>query len=210
VRLRSGEADVPVYDIRKFNNGRSGILDTPALARSMAQTLGKNNAVLLLGHGAVVVSNSVYGVVSGASGLASAARWLVDGIAQRSGIQVTLDAPRDMARLPAEVEIGLFRVLQEGLTNVHRHSGASAANVLIRQEARQIILEIKDNGRGIRQEALSRFDLTGAGMGVGLSGMRERVRELGGRMKVKADSQGTSLLIVIPLPLECAPTTLSS
>jgi len=143
-------------------------------------------------------------------GLASAARWLVDGIAQRSGIQVTLDAPRDMARLPAEVEIGLFRVLQEGLTNVHRHSGASAANVLIRQEARQIILEIKDNGRGIRQEALSRFDLTGAGMGVGLSGMRERVRELGGRMKVKADSQGTSLLIVIPLPLECAPTTLSS
>jgi len=143
-------------------------------------------------------------------GLASAARWLVDGIAQRSGIQVSLDAPGDMARLPAEVEIGLFRVLQEGLTNVHRHSGASAANVLIRQEARQIILEIKDNGRGIRQEALSRFDLTGAGMGVGLSGMRERVRELGGRMKVKADSQGTSLLIVIPLPLECAPTTLSS
>jgi len=139
-------------------------------------------------------------------GLASAARWLVDGIAQRSGIQVTLDAPRDMARLPAEVEIGLFRVLQEGLTNVHRHSGASAANVLIRQEARQIILEIKDNGRGIRQEALSRFDLTGAGMGVGLSGMRERVRELGGRMKVKADSQGTSLLIAIPLPLECAAT----
>ena len=139
-------------------------------------------------------------------GLASAARWLVDGIAQRSGIQVSLDAPGDMARLPAEVEIGLFRVLQEGLTNVHRHSGASAANVLIRQEARQIILEIKDNGRGIRQEALSRFDLTGAGMGVGLSGMRERVRELGGRMKVKADSQGTSLLIAIPLPLECAPT----
>lgn len=143
-------------------------------------------------------------------GLASAARWLVDGIAQRSEIQVSLDAPRDMARLPAEVEIGLFRVLQEGLTNVHRHSGASAANVLIRQEARQIILEIKDNGRGIRQEALRRFDLTGTGMGVGLSGMRERVRELGGRMKVKADSQGTSLLIAIPLPLECAPTNLSS
>ena len=74
VRLRSGEADVPVYDIRKFNNGRSGILDTPALARSMAQTLGKSDSLLLLGHGAVVVSNSVYGVVSGASGLASAAR----------------------------------------------------------------------------------------------------------------------------------------
>ena len=123
-------------------------------------------------------------------GLASAARWFVDGIAQRSGIQVSLDAPRDMARLPAEVEIVLFRVLQEGLTNVHRHSGASAAEVLIRQETGQVILEVKDNGRGIRPEVLSRFDRPAPGMGVGLSGMRERVRELGGRMKLEAGSQG--------------------
>ena len=106
-------------------------------------------------------------------GLASAARWFVDGIAQRSGIQVSLDAPHDMARLPAEAEIGLFRVLQEGLTNVHRHAGASAADVLIREQAGQIILEIRDNGRGIRPEVLRRFDSTGAGMGVGLSGMRD-------------------------------------
>ena len=140
-------------------------------------------------------------------GLASAARWFVEGIAERSGIQVSLDAASDMARLPAEVELVLFRILQEGLTNVHRHSGASAAEVLIRPEAGQIILEIKDNGHGIRQEALSRFDLTGAGMGVGLSGMRERVRELGGRMKVQADSRGTSLQIAIPLAPECAPAT---
>ncbi|MGA9814444.1 MAG: MEDS domain-containing protein [Terriglobales bacterium] len=139
-------------------------------------------------------------------GLASAARWFVEGIAERSGIQVTLDAASDMARLPAEVELVLFRILQEGLTNVHRHSGASAAEVLIRQEAGQIILEIKDNGRGIRQEALSRFDLTGAGMGVGLSGMRERVRELGGRMKVQADNHGTSLQIAMPLAPEPATT----
>ena len=143
-------------------------------------------------------------------GLASAARWFVDGIAQRSGIQVSLDAPHDMARLPAEVEIVLFRVLQEGLTNVHRHSGASAADVLIRQEAGQIVLEIKDNGRGIGPEVLSRFDLTGAGLGVGLSGMRERVRELGGQMKLETDSQGTWLQIAIPLAPESAPTNLSS
>ena len=137
-------------------------------------------------------------------GLASAARWLVEGIAQRSGIQVRLDAPSDMDRLPAEVELGLFRILQEGLTNVHRHSGASAADVLIRQEAGQVILEVKDNGRGIGQETLS---LTGAGMGVGLSGMRERARDLGGWMKVEASSDGTSLQIAIPLAPECASTT---
>jgi PAS domain S-box-containing protein len=140
-------------------------------------------------------------------GLASAARWFVDGIAQRSGIQVSLDAPHDMARLPAEAEIALFRVLQEGLTNVHRHAGASAADVLIRPQAGQIILEIRDNGRGIGPEVLTRFDSAGTGMGVGLSGMRERVRELGGWMKVKADSQGTSLQIAIPLAPECASTT---
>ena len=132
-------------------------------------------------------------------GLASAARWFVEGIAQRSGIQVTLDAASDMARLPTEIELVLFRILQEGLTNVHRHSGASAAEVLIRQEAGQVILEVKDNGRGIRPEVLSRFDQTGTGMGVGLSGMRERVHELGGWMKVQANNNGTSLQIAIPL-----------
>ena len=140
-------------------------------------------------------------------GLASAARWLVEGIAQRSGIQVTLDAASDMARLPADVELVLFRILQEGLTNVHRHSGASVAQVLIRQEAGQVILEVKDNGRGIRPEVLSRFDQTGTGMGVGLSGMRERVRELGGWMKVEANTDGTSLQIALPLTPGCAPAT---
>ena len=132
-------------------------------------------------------------------GLASTARWFVEGIGQRSGIEVTLDAPRDLERLPSEVELVLFRVLQEGLTNVHRHSGASAAEVVIRRETRQVILEVKDNGRGIRQESLSRFEQTGAGMGVGLSGMRERVSELGGRMKVAAGSPGTWLHVAIPL-----------
>ncbi|MGH9501920.1 MAG: MEDS domain-containing protein [Terriglobales bacterium] len=132
-------------------------------------------------------------------GLPSAARWFVEGMSQRSGIRVTLEAPGDLARLPAEIELLLFRVLQEGLTNVHRHSGASAAEVLIRQENGQVLLQIKDNGCGITQQALTRFDQTGTGMGVGLSGMRERVRELGGRMKLEADSHGTALQIAIPV-----------
>ena len=139
-------------------------------------------------------------------GLASAARWFVDGMAQRSGIRVTLDAPRDLARLPSDVELVLFRVLQEALTNVHRHSGASSANVLIRQEAKQVVLEVRDNGCGISQDLLNHFEQTGAGMGVGLSGMRERVRELRGRMKVEAGSQGTSLRVTIPLASDPAMT----
>ena len=74
VRLRSGDDNVPIYDIRKFNNGRSGILDTPVLAKSMAQALGKSDEILLLGHGAVMVSSSIYGVVSGANSLRGAAQ----------------------------------------------------------------------------------------------------------------------------------------
>jgi two-component system NarL family sensor kinase len=137
-------------------------------------------------------------------GLASAARWFVEGISQRSGIQVTLDAPHDMARLPEEVELVLFRVLQEGLTNVHRHSGASQAAVVVRREGGQVVLEVKDNGCGINEEALSRFEQTGSGMGVGLSGMSERVRELGGSMTIESGGHGTRLQVAIPLTAEAA------
>ena len=116
-------------------------------------------------------------------GLVSSAKWFVEGLGQRSGIEVSLDAPRGLPRLPSAIELVLFRGLQEALTNVHRHSGATAAKVVIRQESDRVVLEVRDNGRGMAPESLARFDQTGAGMGVGLSGMRERVQELGGRMK---------------------------
>jgi two-component system, NarL family, sensor kinase len=119
---------------------------------------------------------------------------------------VSLDAPRGLPRLRAAVELVLFRGLQEALTNVHRHSGASAAKVLIRQQTEQVILEVTDNGCGMRPELLARFEQNGSRMGVGLSGMRERVGELGGRMKLETGSQGTSLRIEIPLAPECAAT----
>ena len=133
-------------------------------------------------------------------GLASSAHWFVDGLSQRTGIRVTLDAPRGMPRLPAVIELVLFRCMQEALTNVHRHSGASVAEVVIRREPQQMVLEVRDNGRGISPDLLARFEQTGTGMGVGLSGMRERVRELGGEMKLEANSDaGTRLRIAVPL-----------
>lgn len=133
-------------------------------------------------------------------GLVSAAQWFVDGLSNRTGIQVSLVAPRELPRLPAAIELVLFRGLQEALTNVHRHSSASVAEVLIRQEAAQVVLEVKDTGRGLPTDVLARFAQTGAGMGVGLTGMRERVRELGGTMKLEApDSGGTRLRIALPL-----------
>jgi two-component system sensor histidine kinase UhpB len=139
-------------------------------------------------------------------GLASSAHWFVDGLSQRTGIRVSLDAPRSMSRLPTVIELVLFRCMQEALTNVHRHSGASVAEVVIRQEPEQVLLEVKDNGRGISPDLIARFEQTGAGMGVGLSGMRERVRELAGEMKLEASSAGTWLRISLPLAPECVAT----
>jgi two-component system sensor histidine kinase UhpB len=105
--------------------------------------------------------------------------------------------------LPTVIELVLFRCMQEALTNVHRHSGASVAEVVIRREPERMILEVRDNGRGISPDLLARFEQTGAGMGVGLSGMRERVRELGGAMKLEAASDaGTRLRIAVPLTSE--------
>jgi signal transduction histidine kinase len=86
----------------------------------------------------------------------------------------------------------LFRVPQEGLTNVHRHSGASAADILIRRLAGQVILEVRDNGRGMEREMLTRFRQTGVGVGVGLMSMHERARELGGEFQLESSSTGTS------------------
>lgn len=134
-----------------------------------------------------------------AAGFASAARWYVEGFGQRSGLQVTLYVPNDLGRLPDAIELALFRVLQETLTNVHRHSGAMAADVTIRGDAERVVLEVKDNGRGISPELLARFLATGEGMGVGLAGIGERVRELGGKLRLESGGHGTLVQVTIPV-----------
>jgi signal transduction histidine kinase len=138
-----------------------------------------------------------------AVGIASAARWYVEGFGLRSGLKLTLDAPDAPVRLPDAIELALFRVLQEALTNVHRHSGASTADILIRRSPAQVILEVRDNGRGVKQEVLNRFRETGVGAGVGLMSMQERARELGGKFQIESGSTGTSVQITIPVPPDC-------
>jgi two-component system NarL family sensor kinase len=133
-------------------------------------------------------------------GLASASRWYVEGFAKRSGIQVDLDFPPSSARLPPDLEMGLFRILQEGLTNVHRHSGASAVLVVLQQRLDAITFKVKDNGNGIAPELLERLQAIGADTGVGLAGMRERVSELNGQLEMESNPDGTTLRVSIPLP----------
>ena len=126
-------------------------------------------------------------------GFASAARWFVDGFTKRSGIQVQCDVPERMQRLPDDLELVLFRVLQEALTNVHRHSGATAASVKVDLDATGVSFEVRDNGHGIPEAQLKILrEANGIG-GVGITGMRERVRQLGGELAIHSDTTGTTV-----------------
>lgn len=136
-------------------------------------------------------------------GLASGLRWYAEGFARRSGIRVTLDVPEDLRRLPGDVETALFRVVQECLTNVHRHSGSSTVRIRILQEENNLSLEIADEGRGFQVPGRDApFGVQR--MGVGVLGMRERLRDLGGRLEIDSNSHGTTVRACLPLEEKAA------
>ncbi|MGH9685526.1 MAG: PAS domain S-box protein [Candidatus Acidiferrales bacterium] len=132
-------------------------------------------------------------------GLASAAHWYVEGFSKRSGIQVNLNVSEDLKRLPGMLEIVLFRILQESLTNVHRHAQTQSVDVQIQVGAGEVTLDVRDHGRGIPPQLLERFRSTGQGAGMGLVGMRERILELGGRFEIQSNKNGTLLRVAAPL-----------
>ncbi len=131
-------------------------------------------------------------------GLVSALQWYVDGFSKRSGIFVDLSA-QPVGRLPSEIETALFRIVQEGLTNVRRHSASDTASIRLEQKSDRIILEIRDRGRGLgaRNAALSKDDLPE--LGVGIPGMRQRLRQLGGALDITSNGEGTVVSAVLPL-----------
>jgi PAS domain S-box-containing protein len=132
-------------------------------------------------------------------GLASAIQWYIEGFTKRSGIDVRLEVQPQLRRLPQAIETALFRVLQESLTNIHRHSGSACAEIWLGIDDSEMILTVKDYGHGIPSRQLERFRKNGTGVGVGLLGMRERVAELGGRLEVNSDTKGTVLHARIPI-----------
>lgn len=133
------------------------------------------------------------------AGLASAATWYVEGFGQRSGIKASLEMPADLQRLPVPVETALFRILQEALTNVHRHARSSAVDIRICVEQASAQLSIRDYGKGIPENILERFRKNGTNVGVGLAGIRERIKELGGVLKIDSTNSGTLMTVSIPI-----------
>jgi signal transduction histidine kinase len=131
-------------------------------------------------------------------GLVSALTEYVEGFGERSNIRVTVDLQAKQERLPHEYEMCLFRIVQECLTNIHRHSGSGTAQVRLLRVAGEIHLEVADQGRGISPEIQERF-FAGKSTGVGLRGMRERVRQLGGALEIQSDGNGTSVFVMLPI-----------
>jgi signal transduction histidine kinase len=143
-------------------------------------------------------------------GLASAARWYTDEFAKRSGIKVKLDLPEGVDRLPKLVRIALFRILQESLTNVHRHSGSSAVEIGLKASEHQAVFIVRDFGRGMPAELIQGSQTNGDQFGVGLSGMRERVNDLGGNFEIQSGGDGVAITVSIPLPSETSDVANSS
>ena len=137
------------------------------------------------------------------AGFPSAARWYAEEFAKRSGIELNVDLPNLSSRLPRDVEIALFRILQEALGNIHRHSKSASAEISLKPNPREVQLTIKDSGVGIRAEVLDRFRNAG-NSGVGLAAMRERVRELRGTFELESNGNGTLLRVSVPVPEQIA------
>jgi PAS domain S-box-containing protein len=132
------------------------------------------------------------------TGLRAALHWYVDGLVKRSDIQISLTVlPQIFPRLPNDIETTIFRVVQESLNNVYRHSGSESARVEIEKQAEWVSVRVRDYGRGVPLEAAGKTSLPG--LGLGISGMRERLRQLGGELIVSRSSPGTLVEAKIPL-----------
>ena len=127
-------------------------------------------------------------------GLASAVKWYTQGFESRTGIKVEVEIPSEFARLLPEVEVTLFRIVQESLTNVHRYSGSPSAFVRVEMTQKEIAVQIGDSGKGIRPEILKSLPGAVAPVGVGIQGMKERMRQLSGHLEISRRPTGGTLV----------------
>jgi PAS domain S-box-containing protein len=137
------------------------------------------------------------------SGLYSAISGYLQGLQERSGLEVRFEISEQFGRLPSEVELGIFRLVQESLTNIHRHSESKTASIRIDRESNQITLDIRDQGKGMSSERMA--EIQSGRSGVGIRGMRERLRQFEGTMNIESDRSGTRILATIPLPKAASP-----
>ncbi|HEY8715856.1 MAG TPA: sensor histidine kinase, partial [Candidatus Acidoferrum sp.] len=130
------------------------------------------------------------------NGLAEALRWYIVGLMERNDVAIELDISPEFGRLANDVELAAFRIVQEALSNIYRHSGSKTATIRLRRADRRVYLEIEDQGTGMSPEKLAGVQRQSAG--VGITGMRERIRHLKGTMKMESTGKGTKVLVEFP------------
>jgi signal transduction histidine kinase len=172
-------------DVERLSKIANALTDSESLVRDMSTEVR-------------TISHLLHPPLLDEAGLSSAIHWYGDGFAKRSGIKVEIDVPEDLQRLPAELETAIFRVVQECLTNIHRHSGSPVARIRVRRHDEHVDVEIEDKGRGISPE--KQEEMANAGTpGVGIRGMRERIRQLGGTLDIQSSAKGTLVKLQLPV-----------
>ncbi len=172
-------------------NGRIG----PDLAKAIRESL---KLIAGLTQELRTISHLLHPPLLDEVGLVSALRLFLEGFTERSKINVNLEITEDFGRLPSDVETAIFRIVQECLTNIHRHSGSSVAKIRVTRRDGQVLVEVADRGKGIPPEKQKAME-AGAKMGVGTRGMGERVRQLGGTLEITSGSQGTVIVAKLPV-----------
>src|SRR5215471_4924409 len=132
-------------------------------------------------------------------GLVSALRSYIEGFVKRTGIEVTLNAESDSTELPAEVQTALFRIVQESLANIIRHSESRTAKITLARSASELLLQVEDEGVGISSDILDETSGQIKSLGVGIPGMRTRLRQLGGRLRIESGERGTTVTASVPI-----------
>lgn len=172
--------------------------DIDRMAKATARLTDSEDLVQEMCKEVRTISHLLHPPLLDEAGLSSALGWYADGFAQRSKIAVDLDCPDDFGRVPREMETAVFRLVQECLTNIHRHSGSATAKIRLHRSKHEVVIEVEDRGKGIPPEKLDRMTPDGT-PGVGITGMRERVRQLGGTLEINSDSAGTRIVACLPI-----------
>ena len=168
--------------------------DDPALAKDFEEA---EDLLQHLTHEIRTTSYLLHPPLLEENGLSSALSWYVQGLKERSGLDIDLSIPKKFERLPGEIELIIFRLVQECLTNIHRHSGSKTAVIKVAHKAGKIHVEVRDQGKGMSPEKL--IEIQSQGTGVGIRGMRERVRHVHGELTIESSDPGTNVIATIPV-----------
>jgi len=141
-------------------------------------------------------STSRVSVAGGTTGLPAALSWYIRGLSERSGLDIAFSISEEFGRLPRDLELVVFRLVQECLTNIHRHSGSKTATIQVNRDSDRILVEVRDQGKGIPRDKLAQIEQGISG--VGIRGMRERLRQFHGEMILDSEGTGTTVIVTIP------------